>query len=302
MTGKLPVFNIERFAIHDGEGIRTAVFLQGCQLRCPWCANPESQTVEEKLMFLRQKCAGCGTCIPNCPKKAIALCDHKAQINRSACIRCGACVRACPNSAMQISGKWMTNQEILDVVLRDSAYYQQTHGGLTLSGGEALLHVDRLTPLLKACHEAGISVAFETCGHVPAENIRKALPWTTQFLYDIKCMDAEKFRRFTGGELSLVLDNLRIIAKQAPDKIVIRVPVIPSFNHSAQDMKEIFVLAVENHISRVDLLPYHTLGMTKYEQLGKEYPFSERTSLKPNELQPYTQMGKGMGLEVRIGG
>lgn len=302
MRGTLPVFNIERFAIHDGEGIRTAVFLQGCPLRCPWCANPESQVIGEKLMFLQKKCVGCGTCAQRCPQHAISLTDGHAQIDRGRCVRCGACAAACPQAALKISGQWMTAEEIFAVVIRDADYYRQTHGGLTLSGGEALLHIDALLPLLQACRENQIPVDFETCGHVPSENIEKALPFTERFLFDVKTTDAEKFHRFTGGTLDPVLRNLEIIAGHDAGKLVIRVPVIPSLNHTAQEIQAIFDLALRLGVRRVDLLPYHTLGMTKYAQLGQEYPFPEKKSLSPEALRPYADMGKAQGLTVTIGG
>lgn len=302
MRGKLPVFNIERFAIHDGEGIRTAVFLQGCPLRCPWCANPESQVIGEKLMFLQKKCVGCGTCVQYCPQHAITLEEGHAQIDRSRCVRCGACANACPQAAMKISGQWMTAEEIFAVVIRDADYFRQTNGGLTLSGGEALLHIDALQPLLQSCQAHQISVAFETCGHVPSENIVKALPWTERFLFDVKTTDGEKFRRFTGGNLDLVLNNLQIIAKHDAQKLIIRVPVIPSLNHTTEEIRTIMDLTLRLGITRLDLLPYHTLGMTKYAQLGQEYPFPEKKSLSPEALQPYADMGRALGLTVSIGG
>lgn len=302
MTGKLPVFNIERFAIHDGEGIRTAVFLQGCPLRCPWCANPESQVIGEKLMFLQKKCAGCGTCVQRCPQRAVSLGDGYARIDRSKCVRCGVCASVCPQAALKISGQWMTAEEIFAVVVRDADYYRQTHGGLTLSGGEALLHIDALLPLLRECNEVMIPVDFETCGHVPSESIEKALPWTERFLFDVKTADANKFRRFTGGNLELVLKNLTIIAENDPQKLIIRVPVIPTLNHTAEEIQRILEIALSLGISRVDLLPYHTLGLTKYAQLGQDYSFSEKKSLSPESLQPYADMGKKLGLTVTIGG
>lgn len=302
MNDKLPVFNIERFAIHDGEGIRTAVFLQGCRLRCPWCANPESQAIGEKLMFLAKKCVGCGTCVARCPQGAASLRDGRAHIDRERCVRCGTCAGACPGAALKISGKWMTGDEIYAIIVRDADYYRQTHGGLTLSGGEALLHISALLPLLERCKQDGIGVDFETCGCVSPENVRRALPWTERFLFDIKSLDAARFRAVTGGDLSLVLENLEIIARKDPGKVVLRVPVIPTFNHTERDMAAIFDLAVRHGISRVDLLPYHTLGMTKYAQLGMDYPFPVDKSLKPDALRGYAHMGEALGLEVRIGG
>ena len=302
MSGKLPVFNIERFAIHDGEGIRTAVFLQGCPLHCPWCANPESQHIGPQLMFSEKKCVACGTCVQNCPGNAITLNDEKARINRTACVSCGTCEQVCPNGAMQISGKWISAEDIFSVIERDADYYKQTHGGVTFSGGEALLHIDSLMPLLEECAKVGFAVDFETCGHVPEKSFQKAFPYTEQFLFDVKTADPEVFRRCTGGRLSLVLNNLHWLAEKEPGKIILRVPVIPDVNHGQKEMESIFRLAVQEHISRVDLLPYHTLGMIKYAQLGLEYPFPVRQGLSVKELELYAAKGIKMGLDIRVGG
>ena len=302
MSGKLPVFNIERFAIHDGEGIRTAIFLQGCPLHCPWCANPESQHIGPQLMFSEKKCVACGTCVQNCPGNAITLNDEKARINRTACVSCGTCEQVCPNGAMQISGKWISAEDIFSVIERDADYYKQTHGGVTFSGGEALLHIDSLMPLLEECAKVGFAVDFETCGHVPEKSFQKAFPYTEQFLFDVKTADPEVFRRCTGGRLSLVLNNLHWLAEKEPGKIILRVPVIPDVNHGQKEMESIFRLAVQEHISRVDLLPYHTLGMIKYAQLGLEYPFPVRQGLSVKELELYAAKGIKMGLDIRVGG
>ena len=302
MTGKLPVFNIERFAIHDGEGIRTAVFLQGCPLRCPWCANPESQVIGKKLMFLQKKCVGCGTCVQRCPQHAVSLEDGHAQIDRAKCVRCGACAAACPQAALKISGQWMTAEEIFAIVIRDADYYRQTHGGLTLSGGEALLHIEELLPLLRMCKEAGIGVDFETSGQVPTENILSVLPYTDRFLFDLKTMDAEKLRAVTGGDLQLILKNFRRIAEISPDKLTARIPVIPGFNHTEKDICDLFMFVKEQGVARIDLLPYHTLALSKYKALGREYAWPYPKGLSKEELLPYQEMGKSMGLTVTIGG
>ena len=302
MSGELPVFNIERFAIHDGEGIRTAVFLQGCPLHCPWCANPESQHIGPQLMFSEKKCAGCGTCTQNCPKKAIALNGRIARIDRTACDSCGTCEQVCPNGAIRISGRWMTAEEVFSLIERDADYYRRTHGGVTFSGGEALLHIDNLMPLLEKCAKAGVAVDFETCGYVPEGSFQKAFSYTERFLFDVKTADPEVFRRCTGGSLSLVLKNLHWLAEKDPEKIILRVPVIPDVNHGQKEMESIFRLAVREHLSRVDLLPYHTLGMIKYAQLGLAYPFPVRQGLSVREVEPYAAEGIKMGLDVRIGG
>lgn len=300
MEQRVPVFNIERFAIHDGPGIRTTVFFQGCPLRCAWCANPESQTVGRKLMFLQKKCAGCGRCAERCPQKAIFLREGKACIDRALCIRCGRCEETCPNGAMSMSGKEMTLSEIYQIIIRDFDYYVQSGGGLTLSGGEALLYIDTIMPLLTKCREDGIHISVETCGNVPEKNIETALTGVDLFLFDLKTLHEKKLEKYTGGNLSLILGNFSRIAGENPDKIVARVPVIPGVNDAGEDILEIFRFAAERGVSRINLLPYHTLGLTKYNQLGRPYPFECRESMKRERLLPFQEEGRKMGLEVTV--
>lgn len=300
MEQRVPVFNIERFAIHDGPGIRTTVFFQGCPLRCAWCANPESQTVGCKLMFLEKKCTGCGSCAQKCPRKAISLREGKAYIDRNLCIRCGTCEETCPNEAMSISGKEMKLSEIYQIIIRDLDYYVQSGGGLTLSGGEALLYIDTVMPLLKKCREDGIHISVETCGNIPEKNIEAALAIVDLFLFDIKSLNEEKLAKYTGGNLSLILNNFSHIAKEDPNKIVVRVPVIPGVNDTEKELLEIFSFAAEHGVNRINLLPYHTLGITKYNQLGMPYPFGCTESMKKENLMPFREKGKRMGLEVAV--
>ena len=298
----LPVSNIERFAIHDGPGIRTTVFLQSCPLRCQWCANPEAQTEGKHLMFLEQKCVGCGSCVKNCPQHAITIREGKARVCREKCIVCGKCAQTCPNEAFSISGKQMTPDEIYDIVVRDSIYYEKTGGGVTFSGGEALLHIEEIAILTDRLRRAGIHTAVETCGYVPEAYIKKAVQAIALFLFDIKTLDADKMKRYTEGELSVVLNNFTYVAKCGPDRVTARIPVIPNLNHTEKEMLEIFQFLVDNHVKKADLLPYHTLGITKYKQLGKEYPFDCRESLRPDELIRYRSIGEEMGLCITIGG
>ena len=301
MSDLLPVFNIERFSIHDGEGIRTTVFLQGCLLRCPWCANPESQTVGTKLLFLEQKCRGCGTCAAVCPNQCTEVHDGKARINRDICTTCGTCAGACPCGALETSGCRMDWEEVFQVVVRDKAYYQRTHGGMTLSGGEALLHAEALLPLLERCRQEGIGIAAETCGYVPEKNVETALPWVDTFLFDLKSLNPERFRSVTGGDLSRVLRNFERIAGENPDRIVVRVPVIPGFNSDEEEMRKIFSYTRRLGVKRLDLLPYHTLGISKYRQLGREYPYSETKALDKARVEPLaTAAREEYGLQARL--
>jgi pyruvate formate lyase activating enzyme len=299
---EVSVFEIERFAIHDGPGIRTTIFLEGCPLHCEWCANPESQSASRHVMTFSKKCIGCGKCVESCPRKAISLQNGKAFIDRARCDSCGKCQEVCVNHVIQISGKIMNCEELYQIIIRDKDYYEESGGGLTLSGGEALLQIEQIIPLLIECRKQGIHIAVETCGCVPLDKIKAAYPVVDLFLFDIKSLDAEKLRRYTGGDMKTILSAFEMIAGINPDKIIIRVPVIPEFNNSEKDITKIFEFTLQHHIKEVDLLPYHTLGISKYEQLGRPYQFACKTSLQKEELNYLKEAGERRGLIVKIGG
>lgn len=298
----LPVFNIERFAIHDGPGIRTTVFLQGCALRCQWCANPESHTIAPRLMYLRQKCVGCGQCVAVCPNGAPSLCDGSVRIDRSRCVGCGRCVAGCLGSALRISGSPMSAAEVFEVVRRDKDYYDATGGGLTLSGGEPTLHAEKLGDLIELCREQGIRTAVETCGYTEASKMLMALELFDLFLFDIKTMDHEKFRQLTGGKLEMVLENFTAVAQRDPERIILRIPVLPGFNHTEEDIRAILTFAAGLGVKRADLLPYHTLGLTKYRQMDIPYRFPVQKGLTEDALKPYLKLGRELDMKLSIGG
>lgn len=296
----LDIFEIERFAIHDGPGIRTTVFFQGCPLRCAWCANPESQTIGRHMMFFPKMCSGCGTCAQSCPRSAISISMDKAACDREKCVSCGTCADACPNSAIKVSGKHISCDDLFDIVSRDLDYYRSTNGGVTLSGGEALLHIRKLIPFLERCRQQDISVAVETCGHVSIELITTALDYVDLFLFDLKSLDPERFARFTGGKLETVLDAFEAVAAHASERLIARVPVIPGFNEN--HIVDIMSYAASHDVKNVHLLPYHTLGMAKYEQLGRECPYPVHEGMVPDLLQPFAAIGADLGLTIKIGG
>lgn len=296
----LDIFEIERFAIHDGPGIRTTVFFQGCPLHCAWCANPESQNVGRHMMFFVKQCSGCGSCVQACLQGAVSIPAGKAACDREKCVSCGACADTCPNNAIKVSGRKITCHELFNVVCRDVDYYQTTGGGVTLSGGEALLQIEKMVPFLEQCQQQNINIAVETCGSISGKLVNMALHYVNLFLFDLKTLNSEKFTRFTGGKLETVLTAFEHIANGNPARLTIRVPVIPGFNDD--EIMPIMAYAAAHGVKKVHLLPYHTLGIAKYAHLGRAYPYPIHESMKPEVLQPYVQQGLNMGLTVKIGG
>lgn len=306
---KVSILEIERFAIHDGPGIRTLVFLQGCPLHCSWCSNPESQQIRPHLLYLRNKCVGCGACVNACPHQAITYSQHLPVFNRERCHVCQSCANVCLQNAIRFAGEKVSIAYIMDMIRRDKVYYSQSGGGVTFSGGEAFVQFNGLTDLLSACREEGIHTAVETCGQVEPGKIREAFPLIDLFLFDIKHLDKTLLKKETGANLDAILENLSYIAACNSQKVIIRTPVIPGFNFNENEIlfgktaiRPIFELALRLKIKNVHLLPYHTLGKDKYEQMGLVYPFAYDHILSKEALVPLKDTGEKMGLSVRIGG
>ena len=301
---RLLVSNIERFAIHDGPGIRTAVFLKGCPLSCPWCANPEARKPGRMLMYQAAKCIGCGNCRKTMPdyfiEKEGRCIPRWERIKEPMIVE--TAVRSCLGNALTINGKWMTSEELFSLVMRDAAYYRDTKGGVTFSGGEPLLHICELVPILERFKSVSVHTAAETCGAVSRTQIEIAAEHFNLFLYDIKTADADRFHSVTGGSLKEVLDNLRYLLKRKTNDVIVRIPVIPGFNHTNRDMKEIFSMIAGMGVKRADLLPFHTLGAEKYRQMGEAYLYEGHSILHKKDLEGYSDLGMSYGLSIKIGG
>ncbi len=300
-TSFLQILEIERFAIHDGPGIRTVVFLAGCPLRCPWCANPESWTLERKLMYAESKCIGCGACAAACPQGAVRFASGgKPVFDRNLCQGNVRCVSVCPENALKISGQSLSVEDILGVVLRDRRYYQNSGGGLTVSGGEPFFQFQGFYELLRQAKAAGLHIAVETTAQATKEDFQKAEPLIDVFLLDFKHPDAHQLRQVVKAKPETIFANMEWLGETAPHKVVLRVPVIPGFNHDRQVMGTLFEKARGFGFQRVHLLPYHTLGVDKYQQLGMEYPWPAQGMLGEKDLLPWREFGNEMGLCVSV--
>ena len=298
----LRVMEIERFALHDGPGIRTVVFLQGCPLFCPWCANPESQIIRKQLMYFEDKCVKCKTCLVNCPKKAIEFIDNELVFNRNMCGECQVCGDVCPKNAIHFSGQNKSIDEIMLEVMKDKDYYDESNGGLTISGGEPFVQYEGFLNLLKESKRKGLNIAVETTGNVDISKIIEAEPFIDLFLFDIKHVDKKKLFEITGGDLEKILSNLEYISSKNPNKVIIRVPVIPTFNYNDKTLNEIIDLACKYKVKELHLLPFHNLGKNKYEQIDRKYQFADMKMLDKKELNKYLDIGENKGITIKIGG
>ncbi len=250
------IFDIQRNSYVDGPGIRTTVFFKGCNLRCAWCHNPESQSAKPQMMFYKNKCTGCGKCKEKCPN---AL---------EACALCGRCTIFCPRDARKICGKEYSVDEVLREIIKDKTFYENSGGGVTFSGGECMLQIDFLTEILKACKENGIHTAVDTAGHVPYDQFERIIPYTDLFLYDIKCFDSELHKQYTSLGNELILENFKRLSGTGKP-IWVRIPIIPTINDSLEEMIKIKTfLDLCRKPEKIELLSYHALGEHKYSALG----------------------------------
>ena len=294
------VFDIQRFSIHDGPGIRTIIFLKGCPLRCRWCSNPESQKMKPELMYRSDQCIRCGSCFKVCKVGAINL-DKEYIVDREKCTSCGECVLVCPSSALLMKGKTMTVEEVIKEARKDSIQYYRSDGGITLSGGEALVQGEFAKELFKVCKAQGWHTAIETEGYANEEVIRDVMPYVDLVMLDIKSVDHKKHMEFTGVDNETILKNARII--QEITNTVIRIPVIPEFNSSREEITDIikFVKTLPN-IKKVHLLPYHRYGENKYKLLNREYEMKDTKELSDDYKNELKQIVESYGLECQIGG
>lgn len=295
------ISEIERYAVKDGPGIRTVIFLKGCPLRCKWCANPETQQTISQLMYWQNRCIGCRKCIQICPNQALSWGACGIEITRSKCVSCGACVDHCNSQALIMAGERKTVAEIMKDITKDNPYYQTSGGGVTFSGGEAACQSDFLYELARECKKQGISTCIETCGYIKWEVFQKLLPYIDFFYYDLKIIDEEAHRELTGVSNSLILDNFcRLV--NAGANITVRIPIIPGINNTDKNIHNTIKFLLEHAPGcHVSLLPYHRLGMSKYEKLDMEYSLEELAPPSDREMHRIRKQFENSGFYITIG-
>ena len=296
------VFDIQDYSIHDGPGIRTVVFLKGCPLSCPWCSNPESQSRDVEIGFQKKRCSRCGVCISVCPVHAIAAgSDGSILFDRTKCVTCGRCVESCHSGARKLFGKSMSVSLVLKEVLKSAPFYTRSGGGVTFSGGEPILQFEFLRAVLSRCKEKYLHTAVETCGYVQDKRIFGEIAFLADlFLYDIKCIDDERHRSFTGVSNRIILENAQYLSGIGKD-IILRVPIIPDFNDSVDDMSGIAAFAKTlGSLVEVNLLPFHNLGKFKYDMLDRPFAYGGVSALWPEQLDGLLDVFRVQEIPCRI--
>ena len=299
------VTNIQRYSTHDGDGVRTTIFFKGCPLSCRWCHNPESQDFRKELFFYGNKCKNCGGCIPRCPAEANVAEEGKLVFDRSKCTACGNCTDWCIYEARELAGVDYTVEQLVKEAKKDRMFYEQSGGGVTLSGGEVMSQdIEFLEPLCRALHREGLSVFIDTCGFAPYEKYEKILPYVDTFLYDIKEMDSAVHQEWTGVENGLILENLKKLSA-AGANIYIRIPTIGGVNADEGFMQQVITFLKENNIhpAQVNLLPYHNYGRNKYASLAKEYDDASMQVPTNEQMEQFRELFVNNGFaKTNIGG
>lgn len=288
------IVEIKRFAAHDGDGIRTTVFFKGCPLKCLWCHNPETLSPKQQLAFYGHKCVMCGKCAEVCSLHSLSSGTHT--IDKEKCVLCGRCAEVCPQSAIEIFGTEMTVDEVCAALIKDKSFYDESGGGITLSGGECLLQSEACREILKEMKHCEINTAVDTCGFVAREAIDRVMPYTDTFLYDIKAIDVDVHKRCTGQPNGLILDNLMYIDKSGA-KTEIRIPYVPGYNDNQIDKIGRFLAQLKN-ITGVRVLPYHNYAASKYAALGIEDTLP-KTLPSEAEISKAKDILKNYGIPVK---
>jgi len=296
------IFDVKRYAINDGPGIRITIFIKGCPLSCAWCHNPEGMSRQKQKMYTESKCIGAKECIVICPEDALMLTPNGIVTDIDKCTLCGDCADACPTKAIEMSGEEMSVEAVMKMIRKETVFMDQSNGGVTFSGGEPLHHHRFLLELLEACGQEGIHRCVDTTGFANENVLMEVARKTDLFLYDLKMMDSEKHKQYTGVPNEKILNNLVALSESGAD-IIVRIPLIAGINDDLENLKETatFISALPNKVQRADILPYHNIASKKYEKLGQEA--SDITLKEPSEeVQEHAvDLFKSYGIEAQVG-
>lgn len=305
------IFDIKRYAISDGPGIRIAVYFKGCPLRCAWCHNPESQSPKVQKLYTASKCIGARDCIDVCPEDALTLTPNGIKTDYQKCTLCGLCAEACPTKAIEMSGKLYEPQELMRIIERERVHIEHSNGGVTFSGGEPLMFPEFLIEMLKLCGEKGLHRAVDTCGFAPAGTLLEVAKHTDLFLFDLKLMDESEHKKWTGVGNRLILENLKVLAESGAN-INIRIPFIRNVNTDYRIVIEMAKFIADLNRKRgdleiaspvsVNLLPYHRIAANKYKKLGGEYRELNMEEPTDEEIRQAREIFHAFGFEAEVGG
>ena len=296
-SDKIRLFNIQRYSVHDGDGIRTNIFLKGCPLKCKWCSNPESQRFFLENTYTPSSCMECQRCVDACPTGALS---SVGEYDRDKCKFCFRCAKLCPTASRAFIGEDWDIDSIVDEVLKDRVFYTRSGGGVTITGGEPLAQSDKVAKLARALKKVGLHLAIETCGFVKWSKLEPVLSCCDQVLYDIKEMDDEKHLEFTGVSNTIILENARKAAK-LDNELIIRVPVIGGYNDTPENIHAIAKFAADIGVNEINLLAFHRFGENKYEKSGMKYECKDHTP-DDKEMQNFKEIIEKYGIETKIGG
>jgi pyruvate formate lyase activating enzyme len=298
------LFDIKRYSINDGPGVRVTVFFKGCPLSCRWCHNPESISFKTEKLYNKNKCIGCGSCVAVCPENALTLTKTDGVVTDfEKCILCGKCAEVCPTKAIEMSGRDYSEEEVMTAVLKETNMMDASGGGVTFSGGEPLMYPEALKSLLIRCGREGVHRAVDTSGSVRSAVVEEILPHTDLFLYDLKLMDAQAHRKWVGADNALILKNLRLISDHDKE-YHIRIPLVEGVNTDDENITETiaFLKGLQRKPTVVGLLPYHNIASKKYEKLGKVYNDQGMAEPSKERMAHIHSVFMTNGLNVMIGG
>ena len=295
------ITNIQGYSIHDGPGIRTVVFFKGCPLSCKWCANPECISEKPQMGFIDTLCKQCGKCLDVCQNNAICINKNEFRINYSECSVCGKCKDACSYEAIVRYGNLMTIEEVWDAVRRDKMFYETSGGGVTVSGGEPLLHPYFVRALFELCREEDINTCVETCGNVKTDAFHEVLPVTDYFLFDLKHMDLETHKKYTGHTNDKIVKNAKLLIERNAD-VLFRQPLIPGINDMEENIKATagFLKSLGKNALRLQLMPYHRMGQSKYKSLNTEYEFKNIQVMENKIIDSIKNEYTNLGIDCTI--